>query len=123
MKNHISRRSFIGQASCAALGSTTLISTLTQLKFLNAASIANSSIIGGNDYKALVCILLSGGSDSHNMLIPREQNRYNIYAATRADVAIPRDNIQILNGTDYGVHPSMAPVQSLFNDEKIIFHF
>ena len=70
MANPLSRRNFIKQTSCAAIGTTTLMSTLTNLKFLNAAAIANSSTIIGGDYKALVCILQSGGNDSHNMLVP-----------------------------------------------------
>ncbi len=60
---------------------------------MNAASIANSSVLMGGDYKAMVCVLLSGGCDSHNMLIPREQNEYNSYANTRTNLAIPRDQI------------------------------
>jgi len=120
-KKYMNRRHFLGQASCLAVGSTTLLSTLNNLKFINAASIANSSVIGGDDYKALVCILLSGGSDSHNMLIPREQNLYNDYQRTRAAVAIPRSEIGVLNGTDYGVHPSMGAIRNLFNDGKLSF--
>jgi len=119
--HHLSRRKFLGQASCAALGSTTLLSTLTNLKFINAASMANSSVFGGDDYKALVCVLLSGGSDSHNMLIPYEQNRYNEYAVTRSAVAIPRDEIHALNNTDFGVHPAMGGIRDLFNNNKLSF--
>lgn len=120
-KYNINRRNFLGQASCLALGSTTLLNTLNNLKFINAASAANSTVIGGDDYKALVCILLSGGSDSHNMLIPYEQNLYNHYSNTRSAIAIPRDQIGILNNTDYGVHPSMGGIRNLFNDEKLSF--
>ena len=120
-KHHINRRSFLGQASCMALGSTTLLSTLCNLKYINAASIDNYMIGGGDDYRAMICILLSGGADSHNMLIPREQNRYNDYAATRSAVAIPRDQIRILNNTDYGVHPVMSGIQSMFNEGKLSF--
>lgn len=119
--HHISRRNFIGQASCAALGSTTLLSTLTNLKFLNAASIANSTVAMGGDYKALVCVLLSGGSDSHNMLIPTDNNQYNHYSNTRNQVAIPKNQIHQLNNTDYGVHPSMSGIQELFNQNKLSF--
>ncbi len=120
-KQYLSRRHFLGQASCMALGSTTLLSTLTNLKFVNAATMANSSIVGGDDYKAMICILLSGGSDSHNMLIPRETNRYNEYAQTRGAIAIPRNQLGVLNGSDYGVHPSMSGIRDLFNDEKLSF--
>ncbi len=120
-KHHINRRSFLGQASCMALGSTTLLSTLCNLKYINAASINNYIIGGRNDYKALICILLSGGSDSHNMLIPREINKYNEYASTRNAVSIQRDQIGILNNTDYGVHPSMNGIRTLFNENKLSF--
>jgi len=122
-----SRRKFIGQASCAALGSTTLLSTLTNLKFINAAAAANSSTLVNGDYKAMVCILLSGGSDSHNMLIPTESGQYAQYAATRGDsttasgVSIPRDQILQLNNSDYGVHPSMSGIQRLYNQNKLSF--
>ena len=119
--NNISRRKFLGQSSCYAIGSTTLLSTLTNLKFMNAASIANSATLMGGDYKAMVCVLLSGGCDSHNMLIPREQNEHDLYSVTRTNLAIPRDQILELNGSNYGLHPSMSGAQSLYNQGKLSF--
>ncbi len=121
MPPHISRRRFLRHSSCAAIASTTMLSTLTNLKFMNAASMANSSVIGGNDYKAMVCILLQGGNDSFNMLIPREENKHNVYAATRTNIAIPRADILELNGSDYGVHPSMTGIQELYNANRLSF--
>lgn len=121
MAKHISRRHFLKQSSCAAIGSTTLMSTLANLKFMNAASISNSSVLAGGDYKALICILKSGGNDSFNMLIPREQNEYNFYQNARTQVAIPRDTILPLNGVNYGLHPSMAGIQELFNNGDLSF--
>lgn len=123
----ISRRKFIGQASCAALGSTTLLSTLNNLKFINAGAMANSSLMMNGDYKALVCILLSGGSDSYNMLIPNESGAYAQYAASRGDssansgVSIPLNQVLGLNGANHGVHPSMAAIQRLYNSNKLSF--
>jgi len=119
--HHINRRKFIGQASCAAVTSTTLFSTLANLKFMNAASISNSATIAGGDYKALVCILLSGGTDSHNMLIPTDSVEYGHYQNTRSSVAIPLNQVQRLNGVDYGVHPSMTGIQQLFNNNILSF--
>ncbi len=121
MPPHISRRRFLRHSSCAAIASTTMLSTLTNLKFMNAASMANSTVIGGNDYKAMVCILLQGGNDSFNMLIPREENKHNVYAATRTNIAIPRADILQLNGSDYGVHPNMTGIQELYNTNKLSF--
>jgi len=121
MAKHISRRNFLRTSSCAALGSTTLLSTLTNLKFMNAASMANSSTLLTGDYKALICLLLKGGNDSHNMLIPREPSEYAHYATSRTQVAIPRDTILSLNGSNYGLHPTMTAAQQLYNNGELSF--
>ena len=57
----IDRREFLGQASCAAVGSTALFSTLLTLRLANALS-AQTTGTGSGDYKALVCLFLAGGS-------------------------------------------------------------
>src|SRR5881296_3872691 len=73
------RRDFIRQAACAAIGTTALTSTIRDLRFMNAA-VAQTNI---NDYKALVCIFLNGGNDSNNLIIPTIQGEYDNYAAIR----------------------------------------
>jgi len=120
------RRSFLRQASCAAVGYTTLFSTLNNLKATNAAAMANSATYLGGDYKALICILNSGGMDSYNMLIPKSDDIYNDYADTRTNLAIPQDDIIGLNpitsdGNDYGLHPSMIKTKDLFDQGKVAF--
>lgn len=123
----LNRREFMGQASCAAIGATTLFSTLFNLKTMNAAAIANSSVASNpNDYKALVCLMFEGGMDSFNMLIPRSNPHYGDYAATRTDLAIPQSNLLAINqltsdGVDYGLHPALPHMQSLFNGGKLAF--
>lgn len=126
--NHkVSRRGFIGQASCAAIGATTMFSTLFNLKTLNAAAVANSSV--GNmpgDYKALVCLLNSGGSDSFNMLVPRNNSAYNQYANTRSNMALSQNALRPINPLNpdnnlYGLHPSMVRMQELFESNKLAF--
>ncbi len=117
----ISRREFIAKASCGAMASTTLFSTLFNLKVLNAAAISNSAVFGGNDYKAMVCILLSGGNDSYNMLIPNDTSRYNDYAASRTNMAIEKEELLSLNHANLAVHPNMAEVRQLFQENKLSF--
>lgn len=122
----INRRKFIKNAGCAALGSTTLLSTLLNLKALGAASIFNSSVSANNDYKALVCILLSGGADTFNMLVPKEENEYGIYAQTRSNMALDRASLRDLqvqntSGRNFGVHPAMLYMQDLFNTGDLAF--
>lgn len=125
-KNAISRRKFIGD-SCAALGYTTLFSSLINLKAMAAAAMDNSAIIPyGGDYKALVCLMLSGGNDSFNMLIPRGNSEYNEYATTRSNLAIPQNNILPINpntsdGRTFGLHPELADMQQLFEGGNLAF--
>jgi len=121
------RRKFLGQASCAGLGYLTAMNSIFNLRALNAAAISNSSVIPqSNDYKALVCILQAGGNDSFNMLIPKSTTKYNEYAATRTNLAIPQADVLAINantsdGHSYGLHPSMTGVQNLFNAGKLSF--
>src|SRR5438270_2651896 len=85
-----SRRDFIRQAACAAVGTAALTSTIRDLRFMNAA-VAQANI---SDYKALVCIFLAGGNDSNNLIIPTLQSEYDNYSAIRTSVlAIPQNNV------------------------------
>ena len=116
------RRKFIKQTSCAAIGTTTLLSTLLNLKTMNAASIANSSVYLDGGYKALVCIYKGGGNDSFNMLIPKQDNNeYNVYATSRSNQAIPQNDILALNGSNYGLHPELTNMQSMYDNGEVAF--
>lgn len=117
------RRSFLGK-SCAAIGYTTLFSSLINMKAIAAAAFDNSAL--ADDYKALVFILLHGGNDSYNMLIPRSTGAYNEYATTRSNLAIAQNQLLPINplvsdGRDYGLHPAMAGIQNLFETNKLAF--
>lgn len=126
-KRNISRRNFIGTASCAAIGSTTFLSTILNLGLSNSlAAMSRPATSAGGDYKALVCILLAGGNDSFNMLVPRNGGHYSEYATTRSNLALPQGDLLPINFTDangkqFGLHPSMPEVQSLFNSNKLSF--
>ncbi|MGB1252759.1 MAG: DUF1501 domain-containing protein [Candidatus Promineifilaceae bacterium] len=122
MSHKISRRQFLGEASCASVGSASLFSTLLNMRMANAAA----SFEPQDDYKALVCIFLAGGNDSFNMLVPTSSGEYATYQTTRADLALAQGSILPLNGTTndgrtFGVHPSMPEVQKLYNDGDLAF--
>jgi uncharacterized protein (DUF1501 family) len=105
----LSRRHFIRQAACAALGTGALGAAIRDLRFMNAA-VAQTNI-GPTDYKALVCIFLAGGNDSNNLIVPTINSEYNSYASIRTPVlALPQSsllNISSMNsdGHTYGLHP------------------
>lgn len=124
--NPISRRKFFGQASCAAIGASTLWSSLVNLKGFAAAALANSTTLMDPEYKALVCVFLSGGNDSFNMLMPRTPAEYADYAVTRSNLAIPIDSMLPIfpnnaGGRLFGIHPSMVNLQGMFNQGKLAF--
>ncbi len=121
----MTRRKFLGSAACAAVGSTTFLSSFTSLGMMNSLA-APRPVIGmapPSEYKALVCILLAGGNDSFNMVVPTQTDQYNDYATSRSNVALTSGELLSLNYTDtqggtYGMHPSMPEVANLFNDGK-----
>src|SRR5215471_12209300 len=110
ISSQLNRREFIRQAACAAVGTAAMTSAIRDLRFMNAA-MAHTNI-PGNDYKALVCIFLSGGNDSNNLIVPTITSEWNSYATARTPVlAIPQNSlipISPLNsdGHSYGFHPS-----------------
>ena len=111
------RRTFIRQAACAALGTSGLLSTIWDLRKLSAATATT-------DYKALVCLFLYGGNDANNVLIPNDSGAYTTYANARGNLAIPRQNLLPLNisagdGRKYGFHPSLPELANLFNQGKL----
>ncbi len=91
-----------------------------------ANRLAGASSSNGSDYKALVCILLSGGNDSYNMLVPRGSFEHGIYAQTRSDLALDQSLLlpinPLTNNTfSLGLHPSMPEVQQLFENGNLAF--
>lgn len=122
-KTQYTRRAFLGK-TCAAVGYTTLFSSLINLKAMAAAAFDNSSL--GEEYKAMVFILLHGGNDSYNMLIPRSADAYNEYATTRSNLAIPQNELLAINPLvfderHFGLHPDLAGIQNLFENNKLAF--
>ena len=115
----LSRRTFIRQAACAALGTSGLLSTIWDLRKLSAATFS-----GATDFKALVCVFLYGGNDGNNMLVPYDAPSYASYAATRKSLAIPWLSLLPLtplngNGLSLAFHPRMPELQALFNQRKL----
>ena len=123
------RRDFLRRSLAAALGGAALYSALGSLRVVAAA--ANGRRYAFGDYKALVCIFLSGGNDSFNTVVPYSTAEYSAYLAARnglatagglalAQSAVQAQNLDALalapglpggppsDGGSYGLHPSAA---------------
>ncbi|MEQ8857610.1 MAG: DUF1501 domain-containing protein [Pseudomonadales bacterium] len=98
-----SRRRFIGH------GAAVMAAAGTQLGLVSRAAHAGP----GDEYRALVCVLLAGGADSYNMLVPYDSDGYADYSAIRSDLALPRDQLIELPGNGsrrFALHPALAPL-------------
>lgn len=122
------RREFFKQANCAAVGTASIASTLFTLKMMEGAAYAAPP----TGYKALVCLFLSGGNDSYNMLVPRDAAAYAEYSTVRGGVGgggLALDSAtELLPITstgqpysDFGIHHHLPFLQSLYNDGNLAF--
>ena len=120
------RRDFLKHASCAVVGSTTLLNTVLNLRSIGAKALFNSSISVDGDYKSLVCLTMGGGNDSLNMLVPNTTESYAEYLESRTNLAIDKNQLLPINpdngaSGDYGLHPSCPNMQSLFENGDLGF--
>jgi uncharacterized protein (DUF1501 family) len=114
------RRTFLGEANCAAISSIPLLNMLLNLRLAGNAAAQG----GPADRKTIVCILLAGGCDTFNVLVPRDA-RHATYATSRGNLALPLSGTGALtnlnqaatgDGQLYGIHPSCSGLAGLFND-------
>ena len=83
-------------------------------RLLSSQAMAQTS--GG--YKAIVCLLLDGGNDGNNMLVPADRF-YSDYVAGRGPLALSRNSLNLMSpassGRVFGAHPSLKNVAALHN--------
>ena len=108
----INRRSLLrrGAQSAVSLG----MSSVVPFSLLGSAGVRAS-----DDYRAVVCVLLAGGADSYNILVPRSEQAYAQYQTRRSDLALSRNDLLPLegaiDGVSFGLHPAMSSLQQRFN--------
>lgn len=113
------RRKFLGQC-CAAVSATGMLSTLAQLRLMGAVASPDNGAVPARagalppDYKALVCLFLSGGNDANNMIVPADAAGYAAYAsnAGRGAIALPQSQLLAINptrsdGRNWALHASL----------------
>jgi len=93
----INRRDFM-KLSAAAAVSSPLFPVLGSINHAQAANI-------GGGYKAIVCILLEGGADFFNMVVPRSGQAYTDYSTIRENMALGSSSLRalVLISAEYAV--------------------
>lgn len=111
------RRDFLRQGGAVTGGAAGALGSLRLLHLRTAAQGVP------NDYKALVCIFLYGGNDSHNLIVPTGET-YADYAAARSFLAVPPENIlpltpQTPDGRAWGMPNYATALHALFEAGSI----
>ena len=118
-----SRREFIKHTACGL----TMATLATQAKHFGLMSAlaqtkSDTDARGGDvpsDYRALVCVFMSGGNDGNNVVIPNHNSgtlsNYSTYFNARNPfgMAIPQANLRSIavnraGGLAYGLHPNLG---------------
>ena len=113
------RREFLIKTSCT-LSMTALATQMRHFGLMSALAQETSlSDLVPSDYRALVCIFLSGGNDANNTVIPNHSSatisNYDAYAAARAAQGLAINQASLLpitvprmGGLSYGLHPALG---------------
>lgn len=122
----INRREFLGRASCAAVGTASVLSSILQLRMAGSVAAAEVPEAGDDDYRALVCLFLAGGNDSFNMLAPAAGEAHAQYLGSRGGVALPTSSLlplsqPLADGRLLGVSAAMPQLHALHEAGKAAF--
>jgi uncharacterized protein (DUF1501 family) len=104
------RRQFLRDTACG-LTAAAVVNSLDRLSIVNAMVQQQPEV--ASDYKALVCVFLSGGSDCNNMVVPVDAE-YASYNTVRgpSGLAISQQALLPINpasGRQFGLHPNLSP--------------
>ncbi len=133
-----SRRLFLQQA--AALGTLGAAAPMA----LNLAALGPAAAAGASDYKALVCVFLTGGNDAYNTVLATDTDSWGVYKSVRKvggsdSISLLKDVAPNANavaatpawlggvraiqpatnqGRSFALHPGLSQMQRLFNTDK-----
>ncbi|WP_374537871.1 DUF1501 domain-containing protein [Chitinimonas taiwanensis] len=123
-----SRREFLRASSALSLAGVGGAPFLMNLATMSAAAAANAPA----DYKALVCLFMSGGNDTHNMVLATDPTSFASYTQVRStadagsiamaqNILLPisaRDAQAKNAGRSFALHPRMGNIQNLFAAQR-----
>ena len=86
-----------------------------------------------NPYKAVVFLMLSGGCDSYNMIVPHKCHGNDLvdqYQEERGDLRLRKSErkqrvLDVANQPcqEFGLHPELKTIEQMYNDGDLIFFF
>jgi uncharacterized protein (DUF1501 family) len=117
-----SRRQFMRTASYAAMSGITPTPLMHSMRAM--AAMTSHAAAASTDYRALVCVYLSGGNDGHGTLIATDPDSFNAFTQARSGaegLAYPLSTLLPIvpltgqSGRTFALNPNLTGVQNLFN--------
>src|SRR5580698_11167927 len=118
-KHERSRRQFLKTASMASMAGLYASPFLLELNSLAAMAQGTAT-----DYKALVCVFLSGGNDGHGTVIATDTPSFTAFTTARSGApGLAYSQASLLpivlktpqSGRTFALNPALIGVQNLFN--------
>ena len=122
-----SRRHFLHSAAALATAGSAIGQRLSLPLAMQLAGISSLAGLAApaaaadtNGYKALVCLFMHGGNDSHNWVVPVDPGGYAEYARARGSLALPQAGLQPItsgnqgSGRAFGMPAELAPLRELY---------
>ena len=81
----------------------------------NAAALHSFARQSSGTARTLVVVDLQGGNDALNTFVPQS----GLYRDLRPTIALPESDLLTFAGLEYGVHPSLASLQSLWDNGQL----
>lgn len=106
-KSDITRRNLLKSGVATSLSS--ILPTM--------ALMANAEAAQSDDYKALVCVFLGGGEDSHNSVLATDPETWKNYASARPVIALDQSRLlpiadknsaRLNSGRQFALHPALT---------------
>jgi uncharacterized protein (DUF1501 family) len=111
------RRDFIGKVIPAGIVLPTLINGFSMKAFASSTLLSALTAASTETDHVFVIIQLNGGNDGLNTVIPLDH--YDNLANARSNIIIPKQKILTLDNYNTGLHPSLAGLKSLYNDNQL----
>lgn len=121
-----SRRAFLrAGAALAASGAHLPTRLALQLAGLGTLAATQARSASTDGYKALVCLFMNGGNDSHNWLLPTDVGNRASYAAARGELAWPVERVQPIDapgrtdGRSFGMPVELGPLRRWYGQGRL----
>lgn len=123
-----SRRHFLRAAAGLSAATSGLLDTPFALSLAGLGAMAaqsSSAADASGGYKALVCLYMAGGNDSHNWVVPTQSSEFASYTAARTDLAWAANRLLPLSGggqaagRSFAMPDTLSPLRDWYESGKL----